>query len=117
MTLFCDNQAALRLVTANNYHAHTKHIDTHYHFIHQTIKDGSIILIYCPTDDMTADILTKALLHWKVATHVLGLRLHHASRGVLDSGTLGEAKAEADGVGSSAGGWIVCSVIVGQPVS
>jgi hypothetical protein len=60
-TLFCNNQAALRLATADNYHACTKHIDTCYHFIHQTVEDGSITLIYCPTDDMTADILTKAL--------------------------------------------------------
>ena len=26
-TLYCDNQATLRLVTDHNYHAHTKHID------------------------------------------------------------------------------------------
>jgi len=47
---------------------------------------------------MTADILTKALLRWKVATHVLGLRLCRASGGVLDSGTPGKPKAESDTV-------------------
>ncbi len=36
---------------------------------------------------------------------------------VLESGTLGEPKAEADGVGSSAGGWIAHSMIMGQPVA
>jgi hypothetical protein len=102
---------------ADNYHAHTKHIDTRYHFIQQTVKDGSIILIYCPTDDMTADILTKVLPCWKVTTHALELRLCHASGGVQESGTLGEAKVEASGVGSSAGGHIACSTIVGQPVA
>jgi hypothetical protein len=61
MTLFCDNQATLKLTIDNNYHACTKHINIHYHFIHQVIKSNDITIIYCPTDDMTADILTKAL--------------------------------------------------------
>ena len=116
-TLFCDNQAALRLATADNYHARTKHIDTRYHFIRQTIEDGSINLIYCPTDDMTADILTKALPRWKVATHALGLGLRRASGGVLESGTPGEPEAEAGGAGSSTGGWIARSAIAGRPVA
>jgi hypothetical protein len=117
MTLFCNNQAALQLTTADNYHVHTKHINTCYHFICQTIKDGSIILIYCPTDNITADILTKALPHWKVATHALGLGLHHASREVLDSGTPGEDGAEVDGMCSSTGGRIAHSTIADQPVT
>ena len=111
--LHCNNQAALQLATADNYHVRTKHIDTRYHFIRQTVEDGSIILIYCPTDDMTANILTKALPHWKVTTHTLGLGLRRASGGVLESGTPGEAEAEAGGAGSSVGGWIVRSVIMG----
>ena len=32
-TLYCDNQSAVSLAHNNNYHAHTKHIDIHYHFI------------------------------------------------------------------------------------
>ena len=116
-TLFCDNQAALRLATADNYHVRTKHIDTRYHFIRQTVEDGSITLIYCPTDDMTADILTKALPRWKVTTHALGLRLRSASGGVQESGTPGEPEAEAGGTGSSAGGRIAHSAIAGRPVT
>ena len=100
-------------MTDDNFHAHTKHINIHYHYICQTVKDGSINLIYCPTDDMTADILTKALLHWKVSTHALALRLCCASGGVLESGTLGKHKA--DEMGSSVGGHIAHSVIVSWP--
>src|SRR5713101_3544742 len=81
------------------------------------VKDGSINLIYCPTDDMTANILTKALPRWKVATHTLGLGLHHTSRGVSESGTPGKPDAEADRAGSSMGGCIAHSVIMGQPVA
>jgi hypothetical protein len=32
-TLYCDNQATIHLATDDNYHAHMKHIDIHFHFI------------------------------------------------------------------------------------
>jgi hypothetical protein len=82
-TLLCDNQAALTLATDDNYHARTKHIDLRYHFIREVIAGGAIDIVYCPTDDMTADILTKALPRWKVLYHRLGLGLH-SSGGVLE---------------------------------
>jgi hypothetical protein len=83
--LYCDNQAVLKLATDYNYHTRTKHIDICYHFIRQVVASHDINVTYCPTDDMTADILTKALLCWKVACHVLGLGLRCASGGVLKS--------------------------------
>jgi hypothetical protein len=33
ITLYCDNQATLKLAQGDNYHARTKHIDICYHFI------------------------------------------------------------------------------------
>jgi hypothetical protein len=72
-TLYCDNQAAIHLATDDNYHTRTKHIDIHFHFIRQTITNGHIDIKYCPTEDMTADILTKALPKFKVALHSLTL--------------------------------------------
>jgi Reverse transcriptase (RNA-dependent DNA polymerase) len=74
--MHCDNQAALTLATTDNFHARTKHIDIRYHFIRHTVNSGAIKLVYCPTDDMVADILTKALPAWKVKGHsaALGLR-------------------------------------------
>jgi len=65
-TLFSDNQSAVALAKDHQYHAHTKHIDIRFHFIHYVIEKGSIRLIYCPTDDMVADTLTKALPSAKV---------------------------------------------------
>jgi hypothetical protein len=85
--LFCDNQAALKLTTDDNYHARTKHIDIRFHFIRQVIASGTIKMVYCPTDDMTADVLTKALLRWKVMCHGLGLGLCQPSGGVVKSET------------------------------
>jgi hypothetical protein len=77
-TLYCDNQSALRLTMGDNYHAQMKHIDIWFHFIHETIKDGTSNFIYCPMDEMMADILTKALRPMKLDFHAVGLGLGHA---------------------------------------
>jgi hypothetical protein len=74
--LFCDNQAALRLIEDDNYQARTKHIDKRYHFIREVTQNGVLQLIYCPTDDMVADILTKALPKWKATFYASTLGLH-----------------------------------------
>jgi hypothetical protein len=75
-TLHCDNQSAIALATTDNYHARTKHMDLRYYFIRDLINKGVIKFCYCPTEDMVADILTKALPRWKVAalSTALGLR-------------------------------------------
>ncbi len=65
-TLFSDNQSAIALTKDHQYHARTKHIDIRYHFIRWIIENGSLRLVYCPTDDMIADVLTKALPSPKV---------------------------------------------------
>ena len=85
-TLFCDNQAALHLAKTDNYHAQTKHIDTRYYFICDIVKHGEISLAFCPTNDMTADILTKVLPGWRLVWHGHTLGLGRPCRGVLDSG-------------------------------
>ena len=53
------------------------HIDVRYHFIRYTINAGDIRLVYCPSADMTADILTKPLPSVKVKhfASALGLAL------------------------------------------
>ena len=74
-TLFSDNQAAIALTRDHQYHARTKHIDVRYHFIRWVIEQGSLRLVYCPTDDMVADTLTKALPSAKVKHFAAGLGL------------------------------------------
>ena len=75
-TLYCDNQAACKLATTDNFHMWMKHIDIQYHFIHQAIEDCMFNIVYCPTDDMVTDTLTKAVPSWKVKgfASALGLR-------------------------------------------
>jgi len=60
-TLFSDNQSTIELTKDHQYHTQTKHIDICFHFICYIVEGGSIHLVYCLTDDMTANILTKAL--------------------------------------------------------
>jgi hypothetical protein len=75
-TLYGDNQSAIALAHGGHYHARTKHIDIRYHFIRYIIDAGAIKLIYCPTDEQTADTLTKALPSTKAKhfANAMGLR-------------------------------------------
>jgi hypothetical protein len=75
-TLYSDNQSAIALSKDHQYHARTKHIDIRFHFIRWVIEEGVLRLVYCPTDDMTADTLTKPLPSPKAKhfAHALGLR-------------------------------------------
>ena len=41
-TLFSDNKSAIELMKDHQYHARSKHIDIHFHFICYIIEDGSI---------------------------------------------------------------------------
>jgi len=75
-TLYGDNQSAIALAKDHQYHARTKHIDVRFHFIRWVIDNGQLRLVYCPTDSMVADTLTKALPSPKVKhfARELGLR-------------------------------------------
>jgi len=66
MTLYGDNQGAITLTHEHQYHMHMKHIDICFHFICWIITKGKLKLVYCPTEDMIADTLTKALPSTKV---------------------------------------------------
>jgi hypothetical protein len=60
--MYSDNQGAIVLAQNNKYHACSKHIDIHHHFIHQVLEKQNIDLTYVPTKQNVADIFTKALL-------------------------------------------------------
>ena len=74
-TLFSNNQATIALTHDHQYHACTKHIDVCYHWIRWVIKQGSLCLVYCPTEDMVANMLMKALPSAKVKHFAAGLGL------------------------------------------
>lgn len=43
------------------FHGRAKHIAIKHHFIRDQIKKGTVEVKYCGTEDMVADIFTKAL--------------------------------------------------------
>jgi transposase InsO family protein len=75
-SIMCDNQGCIALAKDPKHHSRTKHIDVQHHFIREKLEDGEVSLWYCPTEDMVADVLTKALAkvrHEKL-TKAMGLR-------------------------------------------
>ena len=59
--IMCDNQGDIALAKNLVYHARTKHIEVQHHFVREKVARGAIILEYCLTKEMLADVLTKAL--------------------------------------------------------
>jgi len=60
-TVYNDSISAQKLATNPVFHGRTKHIDIRYHFVREALKDNLIDLEYLCTEDMIADVLTKAL--------------------------------------------------------
>jgi len=61
VTIYCDNINSILLANNPVYHARTKHIEVHYHFIREKILAKEIDLIHVSTEDQVVDIFTKAL--------------------------------------------------------
>ena len=61
-------------------------VDIWFHFIQWIVKNGYLQLIYCPTNEMVADTLTKALSSPKVKHFARELRFLLIWGGVLESG-------------------------------
>jgi hypothetical protein len=73
--LFGDNQSVIAITTNLQYHTRSKHFNIKYHYLRQQIRAEQISLSYCPTDNMTANVLTKALPRAKHQMHARALSL------------------------------------------
>ena len=71
--IFGDNQGSIKLSKNPQHHNRTKHIDVKYHFIRDNVQQGLIKLLYIPTNEMVADILTKSLPRDKHEKHMQGM--------------------------------------------
>lgn len=59
--LLCDNKGAIKLAENPIFHRRTKHIDIRHHFIRECVNNNVIEIQYVATENMAADIFTKAL--------------------------------------------------------
>lgn len=56
-----DNQGCLAFVKTERSNRRSKHINTREHFVQELCINGQVVLEYCATDRMLADIFTKPL--------------------------------------------------------
>ena len=61
ITILEDNQSTIAMTHNPQFHGRSKHIDIKYHFVRDHVNNGNIKLKYCPSGDMTADMLMKGL--------------------------------------------------------
>jgi hypothetical protein len=57
-----DNQGVLSIMGGGRSPRHrTKHLDIRHFFVRDRVASGDVVLSYCPTREMVADMLTKAV--------------------------------------------------------
>ncbi|KAF0727961.1 hypothetical protein Ae201684_014072 [Aphanomyces euteiches] len=61
VSLWCDNQSAIRNMSNDILASRAKHMDIKYRFVRDAVQKGRIVVGYFGTDEMPADGLTKAL--------------------------------------------------------
>ncbi|KAL6312965.1 hypothetical protein AAG906_038534 [Vitis piasezkii] len=59
--LYCDNQSTVRLAENPVFHARTKHVEVHYHFIREKVLEEEVELKQIKSEDQVADLFTKGL--------------------------------------------------------
>jgi hypothetical protein len=86
-----DNQGSLSLAKNPVFHTRTKHIDVQHHFIRELVEEGKVGLVFCETENMLADILTKGLSRDKHRRfrEEMGLRTVGVSFCISRSGSVG----------------------------
>lgn len=76
--IYGDNIGSIHLANKNGCHGRTKHIDTRHHFIRGLIEDKRILLEYCSTNNMLADICTKGLGSTKHRENMNRIMVQHS---------------------------------------
>lgn len=65
MIVYEDNMGAIHIAQNSSSLGRVKHIDIRYHYIKQKVEEGTLLVKYCKTDHMVADVLTKGLAKQK----------------------------------------------------
>jgi hypothetical protein len=61
IAIHCDNEASMRMAINPEINHRNKNINAHYHYNREKVENGDIELLYVPTLEQIADILTKPL--------------------------------------------------------
>jgi hypothetical protein len=77
MMIYYDNLSSIQLTKNPVFHARTKHIEVHYHFVRECVLSGEVELVYVLTDRQIADIFTKPLGIDKLGQFSGTLELRH----------------------------------------
>lgn len=83
-TIFEDNQSCINNIHSVGKSPQTKHIDSKYLYTKELIKNGIVNVIYCPSAENLADILTKALGPQKTRALALKIGLITEERPIID---------------------------------
>ena len=75
--IYCDNLNNIQLAKNPVFHARTKHIEVHYHFVRERVLSSEVELTYVPTDRKNVDIFTKPLGLDKLRQFSSALGLRH----------------------------------------
>ena len=59
--IYYDNKAAINISHNSVHHNRTKHMEVNCQFIKEKIEYGTVYMIYVPTSEQVANLLTKAL--------------------------------------------------------
>ena len=59
-----DNKGTIAIARNPISNARTKHIDIKFHYVCEALYYGIIELVYCPTDQITADVFKKTSFVW-----------------------------------------------------
>ncbi|KAE8669113.1 Detected protein of unknown function [Hibiscus syriacus] len=82
--LYCDNQSAIHLADNPFFHAITKHVEVHYHFIREKALQEEIEMKQIKTDDQVADLFTKSLSSGKFEIFLCQLSTVKIMRAVVE---------------------------------
>lgn len=61
LQMHCDNMSSIKLAKNPVFHARTKHLEIHHHFIRERVLEGEVSIQHVRSEDQVADILTKVL--------------------------------------------------------
>lgn len=74
--IYTDSKSAIALAKDPVYYSRTKHVDIRYNFVKEKVNNNEVNLIYCPTERLLADGLTKAISTNKWIEFIYGLGIN-----------------------------------------